>query len=146
MADTDQENLDLFRERFRVPGYSDYGEMLAKERIEISAPVLPVRANAGAVVASAQAGVKAISCEKPLTASLEDADRTVEECRTKGIFFAAGLVVRNYPEYWKARELIEAGEIGEVQSINVYDTNGQGGCHGINLALHFAGATRKPIG
>lgn len=139
VADTDQENLDLFRERFGVPGYSDYGEMLAKERIEISAPVLPVRANAGAVVASAQAGVKAISCEKPLTASLEDADRTVEECRTKGIFFAAGLVARNYPEYWKARELIEAGGIGEVQSINVYDTNGQGGCHGINLALHFAG-------
>ena len=63
----------------------------------------------------------------------------VEECRIRDIYFAAGLVARNYPEYWKARELIEAGEIGDVQSINIYDKNGQGGCHGINLALHFAG-------
>lgn len=139
VADTDPENLDLFRERFGVPAYDDYNEMLATERIDISAPVLPVRANAGAVIASAQAGVKAVSCEKPLTASLDDADRMVEECRERSIFFAAGLVARNYPEYWKARDLVEAGEIGDVQSINVYDSLGQGGCHGMNLALHFAG-------
>ena len=29
-ADTDQENLDLFCERFNVPGYSSYEEMIEK--------------------------------------------------------------------------------------------------------------------
>ena len=139
VSDTDAENLALFSERFNVPGYSSYEEMFANEQIDIAAPVLPVRANADAVVAAAQAGVKAIFCEKPLTGTLEDADRMVHACRSREILFAAGLVGRNYPEYWKARELIEAGEIGEVQSINIYDKSGQGGCHGINLALHFAG-------
>ncbi len=138
-ADTDPEILDMFRRRFDLPGYSSYDEMFEKEQIDIAAPVLPVRANADAVVAAARAGVKAIFCEKPLTASLEDADRMVEECRSRGVVFAAGLVPRNYPEYWKAREMIDSGELGEVLSMNLYHDNGQGGCHCINMARHFAG-------
>ncbi len=139
VADSDPQNLELFCRRFSCAGYASYEDMLDKERIDISAPVLPVSANADAVVASARAGVRAISCEKPLTASLEDADLMVEVCRSGDVLFAAGLVPRNYSQHWKAREMIEAGEIGSVRSINVYDSNGQGGCHGVNMALHFAG-------
>ena len=138
-ADTDADNLALFTEGFGVPGYSSYQEMLDKEQIDIAAPVLPVRANADAIIAAARAGVKAIFCEKPLTASLEDADRAVEECRTRGVYFFGGHTIRNYPQMWKAREMIEAGEIGEVQSINLYDGNGQGGCHWMSVVRMFAG-------
>ena len=138
-ADTDPENLSLFTESFGVPGYSSYEEMLHKEQIDIAAPVLPVRENAKAIVAAARAGVKAIFCEKPLTASLEEADRTVEECRSRGVYFYGGHTYRNYPQLWQAREMIEAGEIGEVQSINLYDDNGQGGCHWMSVVRMFAG-------
>lgn len=139
-ADTDAENLALFCERFNITtGYDSYEQMFQKEQIDIAAPVLPVRANADAVVASAEAGVKAVFCEKPLAGSLEDADRMVEACQSRGIPFVAGLVARNYPDYWQARDFLESGVLGEVHSINVYDGNGQGGCHGINLARHFAG-------
>ena len=137
-ADTDSDNLALFTENFGVPGYGSYEEMLGKEQIDIAAPVLPVRANADAIVAAARAGVRAIFCEKPLTASLKDADRTVEECRSRGVYFFGGHTVRNYPQMWKAREMIEAGEIGEVQSINLYDSNGQGGCHWMSVVRMFA--------
>jgi predicted dehydrogenase len=139
-ADTDAENLALFCERFNITaGYDSYEQMFQKEQIDIAAPVLPVRANADAVVASAEAGVKAVFCEKPLAGSLADADRMVEACQSRGIPFVAGLVARNYPDYWQARDFLESGVLGEVHSINVYDGNGQGGCHGINLARHFAG-------
>ena len=56
IADTDAENLALGCRRFGVPGYATYEEMLARESIDIAMPVLPVRANAGAVVAAAEAG------------------------------------------------------------------------------------------
>ncbi len=138
-ADTDPELLALFEARFDVRGYPTWDEMFNDEQIDIAAPVLPVGVNADAVVASARAGVKAICCEKPLTASLSDADRMVQECDSRGIVFAAGVVPRNYPEMWQAREMIESGELGEVQSINLYERLGQGGCHGINMARHFAG-------
>ena len=60
VADTDPENLKLFCERFDVPGYATYEEMLAKEDLDIGAPILPVKANPDAVVACARAGVKGI--------------------------------------------------------------------------------------
>jgi predicted dehydrogenase len=137
-ADTDPENLELFCKRFNVPGYSSYEEMLGKERIDIAAPILPVSVNPDAVVASARAEVKAIFCEKPLCASLEDADRMVEVCRSRGIYFFGGHTYRNMPQLQDARKLIEAGEIGEVQSIDLYDGNGQGGCHSMSVVRMFA--------
>ena len=138
VADTDQENLELFCERFGVPGYPSYEEMLAQEQIDISAPVLPVKANCNAIVASAEAGVKAVFSEKPLAACLADADRAVEACASRGIPFAAGLVVSSHPDYRKAYHMAAAGEIGEVLRINLYEGNNQVGTHGLNLARKFA--------
>ena len=139
IADTDPENLALGCRHFNAPGYNSFDEMLQQEQIDIAMPVLPVRPNADAVVASAEAGVKAIFCEKPLTASLEDADRMVEACRSHGIHFAAGLVISSHPDYQKAYELVAAGEIGEIRRIDLYSPNNQGGCHGLNLVRKFAG-------
>ncbi len=139
VADTDAENRELFSTRFDVPGYDDYNEMLDKEDIDISVAILPVRAHADAVVASAEAGVKGVACEKPMTGMLADADRMVEAAESRGVVFAAGVIPRNYPEYQKAADLLAGGEIGDVQSINIYDKNGEGGCHSINLARLFAG-------
>ncbi len=138
IADTDPENLELGCQRFNVPGYNNYEEMFNNEQIDIAMPVLPVRPNADAVVASAEAGVKAIFCEKPLTASLEDADRMVEACHSRGVHLAAGVVISSHLDYQKAYELVASGEIGEVQRINLYGKNNQGGCHGLNLARKFA--------
>ena len=138
VADTDPENLALFRERFGAPGYASYEEMLDKEALDISAPVLPVKANADAVVASAQAGVRAVFCEKPLAGSLADADRMVEECASRGIPLAAGLVVSSHPDYRQAFELAAGGEIGDVIRINLYENNKQVGTHGLNIMRKFA--------
>lgn len=141
-ADTDPENLELFCQRFGVPGYGDYREMLAKERIDIAAPILPVRYNPEVVVECAGAGVKAILCEKPIAASLAEADRMVEMCRAQGIAFAAGDLDRNLPDYWKARQLIDAGELGQVRSISLLYGSGTeisgGGCQQLSLMRLFA--------
>ena len=138
IADTDAENLALGCRRFGVPGYADYQEMLAREAIDIAMPVLPVRANAGAVVAAAEAGARAIFCEKPLTAQLAEADRMVESCRRGGVHLAAGVMVSSHPDYRRAYQLARDGAIGPVQRINLYEGNGQGGCHGLNVARKFA--------
>jgi len=143
LADTDAENRELFCERFGVPGYEDYREMLEKERIDIAAPILPVRPNPEVVVGCAQAGIRAILCEKPLAASLEEADRMVEACRKRGIKFGAGDLDCNLPAYRKAFEIIESGELGEVRSIDFKGGSGTemsgGGCQIFSLMRMFAG-------
>ena len=96
MADTDPDNLELAAGRFGVSGYSTYDEMFSEEQIDISLAVLPVKPNADAVVASARAGVRAVFCEKPLTAMLSDADRMVDEWLQKGPS-GHGSVVSSHP-------------------------------------------------
>ena len=97
IADTDPDNLELASRRFGVPGYGGWDEMLANHDLDIGVAVLPVRPNADAVVALAQAGVKAIFCEKPLTGSLADADRMVEETDLAGYRSSAGWSSRATP-------------------------------------------------
>ena len=70
-ADSDPDNLALFCDRFNLEkGYGDYREMLEREDIDIAAPILPVVAHPEAVIACAEAGVRAIFCEKPMACSL----------------------------------------------------------------------------
>jgi predicted dehydrogenase len=142
-ADPDTDNLDRYCDLFEVGRrYGGYAEMLAAERIDVAAIVVPTRFNPDAVLASAGAGVKAIFCEKPMAASLEDADRLVAECRTRGIKFSAGDAYRNYPQLWSARRLIESGGIGKVHSISVFTSYPQisgGGCQTLSVMRMFAG-------
>jgi predicted dehydrogenase len=138
VADTDPENLELTARRFGATPYDTYHDMLAREQLDIVLPILPVRPNADAVVAAAEAGVKAIFCEKPLTASLADADRMVEACSSRGIPLGAGVMVSSHPDYRQAYRLAGDGTIGELHRINLYGRNNQGGCHGMNLTRKFA--------
>lgn len=143
-ADPDPENLDLFCSRFGLTvGYDSYQQLLDNEKIDIVSAVLPVSVNPEVVLGCARADVRAICSEKPISASLADADRMVEECRSRGIKLACGDLERNLPDYWKAREIIESGELGEVQTINILSGSGTqmsgGGCQNFSLMRMFAG-------
>ena len=65
----------------------------------------------------------------------------VEACRARKIWFGAGDMYRNFSQLWKARAMIEAGELGEVQSINLYQSTNEisgGGCQGLSVMRMFA--------
>ena len=142
-ADPDPQNLDLFQRRFGVSNvYSDYRDLLANERIDIAAPILPVSVNPEVVIACAQAGVRAVFSEKPIAASLEEADQMVEECRSRGIPFACGDAWRNLPQFWQFKSMIDDGEVGEVRSINIYHPHDEisgGGCQSLGVMRLMAG-------
>ena len=140
-ADTDAGNLALFGERFGLTAlYPDYDEMLASEELDIVCPILPTGVNPDAVVAVAQAGVRGVLCEKPVAATLADADRMVEACRTHGVKFGAGDMYRNYEQLWRARDVIAAGEIGDVLAlVNHGPASSGNGCQGLSVVRLFAG-------
>ena len=142
-ADPDPQNLDLFQRRFGVSKvYHDYRDLLANETIDIAAPILPVSVNPEVVIACARAGVRAIFSEKPISASLAEADQMVEECRSRGIPFACGDAWRNLPQFWRFKSMIDAGEVGEVRSIDVYHPHDEisgGGCQSLGVMRLMAG-------
>lgn len=141
-SDPDPENLKIFTERFEVPGYADYDEMLRKEKIDIVSAILPVSSNPQVVLDCARYDVPAICTEKPFAARLSDADRMVDECRRRGIKLGAGDLERNHHYYWEAKEMIASGEVGPVRSISYNQGSGTqlsgGGCQIFSLIRLFA--------
>ena len=62
-------------------------ELLKRETPDIVANILPVRLSRDAVIACAEAGAKAVSCEKPMAVELSVADEMVRVCPSATAFW-----------------------------------------------------------
>jgi predicted dehydrogenase len=117
-ASRGREHLEAYGRRWGVTAlYTDYREMLAKERLDVVTIATHPQHHRGIVEAATAAGVKAIFCEKPMALSLEDADAIVAACRKAGCILSVNHSRRWYPSYLKAKELVQQGAIGELVSL-----------------------------
>ena len=96
-----------------VRTYTDLGEMLAKEDLDIVGVTTGDHTHAAATVQAANAGVKGIFVEKPLATSLEDADRMIEACEANGVLLNVDHTRRYRPLLHAVRQAIRDGAIGE---------------------------------
>jgi myo-inositol 2-dehydrogenase / D-chiro-inositol 1-dehydrogenase len=55
-----------------------------------------------------------VLCEKPVALRQEDAKEMIEVCAKAGVRFFVGMVVRFFPQYRLARDLVNEGRIGNV--------------------------------
>jgi predicted dehydrogenase len=102
--------------------YSDYREMAAREAgrpdgIEAVVIVTPNHLHYPVAKAFLAAGVDVI-CDKPLSTALAEAKELVELTRARGLVFAVTLNNTGYPMVRQAREMIAAGEIGDIRVVH----------------------------
>lgn len=103
--------------------YGSYAEMAAAEAarpdgIDVVAIVTPNHLHHAPAKAFLQAGIHVI-CDKPLTTALEDALDLVAEVRRTGLIFGLTHNYTGYPMVRQAREMVAAGEIGEIRVVQV---------------------------
>lgn len=103
--------------------YGSYAEMAAAEAarpdgIDVVAIVTPNHLHHAPAKAFLQAGIHVI-CDKPLTTALEDALDLVAEVRRTGLVFGLTHNYTGYPMVRQAREMVAAGEIGEIRVVQV---------------------------
>lgn len=97
--------------------YTDYREMLARERIDVLSVATPDDRHAQIVIDAAESAVKGILCEKPIATTLTEADRMIAACAERRIPFLINHTRRWFPEFVEARRLVRANAIGPLHRI-----------------------------
>jgi predicted dehydrogenase len=60
---------------------------------------------------------KNVLCEKPMGRSVEESEKIMNAARGKGVVVKVGFNHRHHPAIFKAKELVQKGEIGPIYSI-----------------------------
>jgi predicted dehydrogenase len=152
------ERAEEFGRRRGIPRqYTEVGALCADPEVDIAVIGLPNHLHLEAARAVAAAG-KAIVCTKPLARNGEEAAEMLRVVREAGVFHGYAETEVFSPNVMKAREMIEAGAIGDLISVRAREahsgphaphfwdaeTAGGGslldmGCHTIEAARYFFG-------
>jgi len=103
--------------------YDDFESMAKAEAkrpdgVEVVAIVTPNHMHAGPAYAFLKAGIHVI-CDKPLTTSLAEAKKLKSAADKSGLIFAVTHNYTGYPLVRRAREMVQAGDLGEIRLIQV---------------------------
>ncbi|MCI1904125.1 MAG: Gfo/Idh/MocA family oxidoreductase [Enterococcaceae bacterium] len=116
----DQEQLSYAKENFGVETYTDYKKMIDAEEIDAVAIVAPTGFHPEMTAYALKAG-KHVFCEKPLGLEMDEVaemSRQIQE-HPKQVF-QLGFMRRFDASYRHAKEIIDAGGIGEIIYIRAY--------------------------
>jgi len=91
----------------------DFGEMLEKAKPDAISLTLPTYLHAEYSEKALSRGVHVL-CEKPMALNVADCDRMIEAARRSDRVLQIGHCVRFWPEYAKAKEIVDSGRYGKV--------------------------------
>ena len=159
VCDIDAVRAETVAKEMDVPYvFTDYKEMLADSALDAVIIASPDQEHREMVINALDAG-KHILCEKPLALTREDCEAIIAAVKKSDRKFMVGQICRYTPGFKLAKEIIDAGAIGEltfVESEYAHDyaemyakgtwrsdpaRNGVvgGGCHAVDLLRWIAG-------
>lgn len=119
VADPKKEARDLSVQDFGVEKtYEDYHKILEDPDIEGVVIATPTKQHYQVLVDTINAG-KSIFVEKPITYTVEEAEKILEKVNSTNTYLQVGFMRRFDPGHVSAKQMIEAGEIG--QPIYIHD-------------------------
>ncbi len=138
----DQGRRDRFAQRTGARTYADWRELLEREELDIVSVATYANVHAEPTVACAEAGVRAVLCEKPIAQSVPDAERMVAACADAGALLVINHQRRFTSSFRKARAHLANGGLGELTSINAQWPTGRlggVGSHVFDAIYHVTG-------
>lgn len=159
VCDVDEEKLREAGDKMGVEArYTDYRELLHHPGLDAVIIVTPDQLHREMVEESLNAGLHVL-CEKPLALLREDLNAIVAASRASDKKLMVGQICRFTPGFAKAKELIDAGELGDIYYVeseyahdyqDILSENGWrsdpdrngvvgGGCHAVDLLRWIAG-------
>ncbi|HFQ95113.1 MAG TPA: Gfo/Idh/MocA family oxidoreductase, partial [Anaerolineae bacterium] len=103
-------------EKYGAQAYPDLAAMLP--HIDVVDICTPTHLHHEMTLQAAAAGVDVI-CEKPLARTVEQGRAMIDACRAAGVKLLVAHVVRFFPEYVRAKQAVDAGQVGQVAVIRL---------------------------
>ncbi|NMB24937.1 MAG: Gfo/Idh/MocA family oxidoreductase [Firmicutes bacterium] len=123
VADIQPERSQSMADKYGVRGYATLAEMLAAEDLDVVDVCLPTFLHREAVETAAEAG-KHVFCEKPLARNRSEGQAMIDACQRAGVKLGVGHVLRFFPEYQRAKAIMDAGEMGQIGTVYTYRGGG----------------------
>jgi predicted dehydrogenase len=123
-ADIKPQNLEAFCDQYGIEGrYLDHREMLAQAELDLVSVCVWPHLHAPMVIDTAQAGVRAIHCEKPMALTWGDAKRMVAICQEQGVQLTFNHQRRFGNQFRQAKALADGGAIGDLVRLESFTSN-----------------------
>jgi predicted dehydrogenase len=104
--------------------YFDYQRLLGDPDVDLVELLVPHHLHADMTIAACQAG-KHVSVQKPMALSVAEADRMIQAAQQAGVTVRVFENFVFYQPHVRAKEMIDAGEIGEPQMIRLHVGTGK---------------------
>ncbi len=105
--------------------YGDYSQVLEDRDVEAVELLTPHHLHCPMTVQAAQAG-KHISVQKPMALTAAEADEMISAADKAGVVLRVCETFVFYAPAVRAKEMIEAGEIGEIRAVRMHVSTGTG--------------------
>lgn len=160
IASRSQKRAQTFSEQYGIKKFfGSYKEMLGDKNIDAVYVATPSHLHYKHCLMCLEANIPVL-CEKPFTTNAQDARAIAQVAREKHIFCMEGMWLRFNPVIQQAREMIQAGSIGDVNYVNIEvgyrkgeerlldPSLGRGsmldfGIYGLSLSYYFFGPPDK---
>ncbi|KYH41335.1 MAG: hypothetical protein AYL32_006200 [Candidatus Bathyarchaeota archaeon B26-2] len=131
--------------------YTDMDELLERQDIDVVSVAIPNYLHAQAALKAIEHG-KHVIVEKPLTTTIEDADKVIEAAKKKGVKLMYAENILFSPSMRRAKEIIDEGAIGDILVVEARESHSGshspyalkkeycGGGALMNLGVHPIGA------
>ncbi|MFW9820359.1 MAG: Gfo/Idh/MocA family protein [Candidatus Thorarchaeota archaeon] len=122
-----KKKVEKFKLSPEVRIYSDYKNMLDKQNIDILEILLPHNLHCEVTLYAAKKNILGISVQKPMANSIRECDKMIDACNKNKIKLKVFENFTFYPPIKRAKELLQKGVIGEVNSIHIKTIEGTKG-------------------
>jgi len=113
VADADQKLVAATAEKHGAHAYTDYREMLEKEKPDAVSIVVPTAMHEEVGLAALDAGTHVLM-EKPIAATVEEGQRLIEKARAVKKQLMVGHIVRFNPAMQALKQKLADGDLGRI--------------------------------
>lgn len=113
VADANHELVRSTAEKYGIRGYTDYREMLAKEKPDAVSIAVPTALHAQVGMDVLNAGAHVLM-EKPIAATIEEGRLLVDKARELNLQLMVGHIVRFNPAMQALKQKLQEGALGRI--------------------------------